>query len=88
MPADQTSDEFERQNIIFTRLSNLVTVRSDVFTAYILVRIGETGPQKRVITILDRSGVKPNPNYNPPINPFPYIGDVNRIAIQPVPDPR
>jgi len=28
-----------------------------MFTAYILVRIGTDGPQKRVITILDRSAV-------------------------------
>ena len=58
----------------FDRISNLVTVRSDVFTAYILVRIGPNGPQKRVIAILDRSGVTPTG------------GKVKIVAIQPVPD--
>ena len=40
--------------MLFTRVSDLVTVR-DVFTAYILVRIGVNGPQKQVMAILDRS---------------------------------
>ena len=62
--------------MIFARISNLVTVRSDVFTAYILVRIGSDGPQKRVMAILDRSNV--------------YSGDgkVRIVALHPVPDPR
>jgi hypothetical protein len=81
-------DDFEERDVIFDRISNLVTVRSDVFTAYILVRIGPDGPQKRFVAILDRSGVKKNPNYNPPIDPFPYIGKIKVIAIQSVPDPR
>ncbi|GAH63524.1 unnamed protein product, partial [marine sediment metagenome] len=61
---------------IFSRISNLVTVRSDVFTAYILVRIGTDGPQKRVIAILDRSDV--------------YSGKdkVRLVALHYVPDPR
>jgi len=75
-PTDGQSDDFERQDIIFTRISNLVTVRSDVFTAYILVRIGQNGPQKRVIAILDRSGVTPTG------------GKVKIVAIHPVADPR
>ncbi len=50
------NDQFER-DVIFSRISNLVTTRSDVFTAYILVRLGETGPQRRYIGIFDRSGV-------------------------------
>jgi hypothetical protein len=73
-PADGTNDVFEERDAIFTRISNLVTVRSDVFTAYILVRIGADGPQKRVVAILDRSEVPKKP--------------VKIIAIQPVPDPR
>ncbi len=48
------TDDYKR-SILFKRLSNLVTVRSDVFTAYILVRLGEAGPQKRYIAIFDRS---------------------------------
>ena len=73
---DGAPDDFEERDVIFARISNLVTVRSDVFTAYILVRIGTDGPQKRVVAILDRSGV-----YS--------AGDKVRIvAVHPVPDPR
>ena len=73
---DGAVDDFEERDVIFARISNLVTVRSDVFTAYILVRIGTDGPQKRVMAILDRSNV--------------YSGDgkVRIVALHPVPDPR
>jgi DNA uptake protein ComE-like DNA-binding protein len=73
---DGIFDDFEERDIIFSRISNLVTVRSDVFTAYILVRIGTDGPQKRVIAILDRSDV--------------YSGKdkVRLVALHYVPDPR
>ena len=73
---DGVVDDFEERDIIFSRISNLVTVRSDVFTAYILVRIGTDGPQKRVIAILDRSDV--------------YSGKdkVRLVALHYVPDPR
>jgi len=73
---DGVKNDFEERDIIFSRISNLVTVRSDVFTAYILVRIGADGPQKRVIALLDRSNV--------------YTGNskVKVIALHPVPDPR
>jgi hypothetical protein len=54
---DGAANDFEERDLIFARISDLVTVRSDMFTAYILVRIGTDGPQKRVITILDRSAV-------------------------------
>jgi Helix-hairpin-helix motif len=73
-PPDGTNDAFELRDTIFARISNLVTVRSDVFTAYILVRIGQNGPQKRVIAIFDRSGVPAK--------------KVKIVAIQQVPDPR
>jgi DNA uptake protein ComE-like DNA-binding protein len=76
-------DVFERRDLIFSRISNLVTVRSDVFTAYILVRIGQNGPQKRVIAILDRTWVVPDPT-----SPSGYAGKVKIVAIQNVPDPR
>ena len=66
----------EQRDSIFSRLSNLVTVRSDVFTAYILVRLGTDGPQKRVIAILDRSDV------------YPAGGKVKIVALWPVPDSR
>ncbi len=80
----------EERDLIFDRISNLVTVRSDVFTAYILVRIGPSGPQKRVIAIFDRSGVRTNPDYDPVTNPnvIPHLGKVKIVAIQSVPDPR
>ncbi len=74
---DGAPDDFEERDLIFSRISNLVTVRSDVFTAYILVRIGVDGPQKRVIAILDRSKVSDVNN-----------GKVKVIALHPVPDPR
>jgi len=75
-PKDGAANDFEERDVIFARISNLVTVRSDVFTAYILVRIGQDGPQKRVIAILDRSEVKSPTD------------KVKVLAVHPVPDPR
>ncbi|UCD51258.1 MAG: helix-hairpin-helix domain-containing protein, partial [Phycisphaerales bacterium] len=73
---DSARDDLEERDLLFTRLSNLVTVRSDVFTAYILVRLGVNGPQKRMMAILDRS----------------RTSDQNRavrvVALHPVADPR
>lgn len=74
---DGYPDDFEERDLIFARISDLVTVRSDVFTAYILVRMGTDGPQKRVIAILDRSDVYPNTS-----------GRVKIRAVHQVPDPR
>jgi hypothetical protein len=73
---DDAPDDFEERDVIFSRISNLVTVRSDVFTAYILVRIGVDGPQKRVVAILDRSETKSPAE------------KVKVIAIQQSPEPR
>ncbi|MBA7709496.1 hypothetical protein ES703_118414 [subsurface metagenome] len=73
---DGAPDDFEERDLIFSRISNLITVRSDVFTAYILVRVGVDGPQKRVIAILDRSNV------------YSSDGKVRIVALHPVPDPR
>lgn len=73
---DSITDDFEERNILFHRVSNLVTVRSDVFTAYILVRIGQNGPQKRMIAIFDRSNV-----FSPADRP-------RLVALHHVPDPR
>jgi len=73
---DGIDDDFEERDIIFQRISNLVTVRSDVFTAYILVRIGHDGPQKRMIAIFNRS------------NLFSPAGRPRLVALHPVPDPR
>jgi len=69
-------DDFEERDVIFSRISNLVTVRSDVFTAYILVRIGTDGPQKRYVAVLDRSDV------------YRGVGEVKVLALQPVGEPR
>ena len=55
---DTALDDYEERDLIFTRISDLATVRSDVYTAYILVRIGKDGPQKRLIALLDRSQVR------------------------------
>jgi hypothetical protein len=73
---DGIQGNFEERDVIFARISNLVTVRSDVFTAYILVRIGPNGPQRRVVAILDRSKITSPAD------------KVKIIALQPVPDPR
>jgi len=80
-PGDEVIDDFEERDVIFSRISNLVSVRSDVFTAYILVRIGADGPQKRAIAILDRSGVSKT-NVSLP------DGKVRIVALHYVPDPR
>jgi DNA uptake protein ComE-like DNA-binding protein len=73
---DTAFNDLEERDLIFTRISDLVTVRSDVFTAYILVRIGESGPQRRVVAILDRSQVDSRDD------------KVRLRALQLVPDPR
>jgi hypothetical protein len=78
---DEVIDDFEERDVIFSRISNLVSVRSDVFTAYILVRIGADGPQKRAIAILDRSGVNKT-NFRTP------DGKVRIVSLHYVPDPR
>jgi hypothetical protein len=78
---DGAANDFEERDLIFARLSNLVTVRSDVFTAYILVRIGADGPQKRVIAVLDRSDVRPKAGGG-------VTGRVKIRAVHPVGDPR
>jgi len=58
---DGAANDFEERDVIFARISNLVTVRSDVFTAYIVVRVGVDGPQQRAIAVFDRSDIYPNP---------------------------
>jgi len=75
-PNDGAISDFEERDVIFSRISNIITVRSDVFTAYILVRIGADGPQKRVLAILDRSQVM-SPD-----------DKVKIIALHSIPDPR
>ena len=73
---DDVTDDLEERDLLFTRISDLVTVRSDVFTAYILVRLGTNGPQKRVVAILDR-GMTMSAN-----------DAVRVISVEQVPDPR
>jgi hypothetical protein len=80
---DRVTNDFEERDLIFARISDLVTVRSDVFTAYILVRLGQTGPQKRMIAIFDRSEVRPDP-----ANAGKILGKVKIRALYEVPDAR
>ena len=69
-------DDIEEEHWVLSNLANKFTVRSDVFTAYILVRLGEDGPQRRMIAIFDRSNVW-------------QAGDQPQlVALHPVPDPR
>lgn len=73
---DSIRDDMEERDLLFARVSDLVTVRSDVFTAYIVVRIDVNGPQKRMMAILDRSRTSAaNPQFR-------------LVALYPVPDPR
>jgi len=70
------SDDIEEEHWILSNLANKFTVRSDVFTAYILVRLGEDGPQRRMIAVFDRSQVWTK-------NDRPKL-----VALHPVADPR
>ena len=54
-PDGELSD-FEARDLLFARISNLVTVRRDVFSAYILVRIGE---ERAAASGLGHPGSKP-----------------------------
>jgi hypothetical protein len=69
-------NDFEERDWILSRLSNIFTVRSDVFTAYLLVRLGADGPQRRMMAIFDRSQCW-TPSDRPKL-----------VALHPVPDPR
>lgn len=69
-------NDIEERDWILSHLANKFTVRSDTFTAYILVRIGKEGPQRRMIAIFDRSNVWSNSDR-------PRL-----VALHPVPDPR
>lgn len=68
--------DLEERDWILSRLSNIFTVRSDTFTAYILVRLGTDGPQRRMIAIFDRSNV------------WSKQDKPKLVALHPVPDPR
>ncbi len=74
---DLTIDnDIEERDWILSRLSNIFTVRSDTFTAYVLVRLGVDGPQRRMIAIFDRSNV------------WSKQDTPTLVALHPVPDPR
>jgi len=68
--------DFEERDWIVSRLANIFTVRSDTFTAYILVRLGADGPQRRMIAIFDRTNV------------WTKDDRPRLVALHPVPDPR
>ena len=65
---DHVPGDFEKQFLAFNRISNLVTIRSDSFTAYVLVQgwrnVGSANPemvvQRRAAFIADRSGSIPS----------------------------
>ncbi len=65
--ADQVPGDFEKEFLAFNRISNLITVRSDSFTTYVLVQgwrnAGTAAPelvvQRRAAFISDRSGSIP-----------------------------
>jgi hypothetical protein len=65
--ADGVRADFEEKSLALSRISNLVTTRSDSFTCYLLVqgyRDAETANpelvvQRRVAFLLDRSGTVP-----------------------------
>ncbi|HSV12742.1 MAG TPA: hypothetical protein VLI90_00680, partial [Tepidisphaeraceae bacterium] len=64
-PTDGVSGDFKEKFLAMTRISNLITTRSDSFTCYVLVQgwrgVGTPGAalavQKRAAFILDRSNV-------------------------------
>ncbi len=73
--ADTIADDNLERDIIYQRVSNLATVRSDTFTAYIAVRAGELGNINRYIVLFDRSNV-----FKPTDSP-------RKVAVFPVPNP-
>jgi hypothetical protein len=68
--ADQVDGDFENQNLALSRISNLLTTRSDSFTAYIMVQgwrnaatdHPELVVQRRAAFIIDRSAITPGNN--------------------------
>jgi hypothetical protein len=71
--------DFKYQYMMINRVSNLVTTRSDSFTAYILLqgwRNAETpgatlAVQRRAAFLIDRSGITPINNNSPTVNFVP-----------------
>ena len=75
-------DDLEEKHWLLSSLANIFTVRSDTFTAYILVRLGHDGPERRMIAIFDRS------NVSMPTQPGQKPQKPRIVALHPVPDPR
>ncbi len=76
---DGAINDFDQRDVILSRISNLISVRSDCFTAYVLVRIGLAGPQKRYLIVLDRTNIIPTPTGQ-------LEGEVHITAIKQLPD--
>jgi hypothetical protein len=70
---DHVYSDFKAQNLALTRISNLLTTRSDSFTVYVLVQAwrgaGTDSPelvgQRRVVFLADRTSVRPLPPPGP-----------------------
>ncbi len=64
---DTVKNDFEEQFLVLNRVSNLLTTRSDSFTAYVLVqgwrgagtKTPELVAQQRLVMYIDRSAVNP-----------------------------
>lgn len=77
--ADTVYGDFENQNLALNRISNLITTRSDSFTAYVIVQgwrnAGTASPQlvvqRRGAFIIDRSTVTPANVTQPAITNVP-----------------
>ncbi len=56
---DEITDDLSKYEIYYSWLSNQITVRSDVYIAYIRVQVGgdpaPTGPVRKYIAVIDRS---------------------------------
>jgi hypothetical protein len=64
-PSNYVYNDFESQNLALTRISNLITTRSDLYTVYVLVQgwrnVGTASPslvvQRRAAFLADRNGI-------------------------------
>jgi len=74
---DHVYSDFKAEYLALTRISNLLTTRSDSFTVYVLVQAwrgaGTDSPelvgQRRVVFLADRTSVRPLPPTGPKANP-------------------
>ena len=78
-PVDPVVGDFKYQYMMINRVSNLITTRSDSFTAYVLLqgwRNAETpgatlAVQRRAAFLIDRSGITPINNNSPTVTFVP-----------------